>query len=200
MRGENAGFEGSAGNLPGIRFSGLLKTGAPHRAVFFDRDGTLMEEVHYCNDPALVRVFAGAADCLRELRAAGFLNVIVTNQSGLASGKISLAQYHAVQDEVSRQLCGLVDAVYFCADSPAAPTIRRKPGAGMIHEAVRDLGIDPARSWMVGDKDIDIACGRAAGCRTILVRTGYGAQHAASEPDHIVDSVAGAAAMICGAG
>lgn len=148
-----------------------------------------MEEVHYCNDPALVRALPGAADGLARLHAAGWLNVIVTNQSGLASGKISLPGYHSVEAELNRQMDGHVDAVYFCADSSAAPGPRRKPAIGMIEEAVRDLGIDLSMSWMVGDKDIDIQCGRAAGCRTILVRTGYGSLHLKSNPDFIADHV-----------
>ena len=148
-----------------------------------------MEEVHYCTNPALVRAFPGAADVLRRLREAGWLNVVVTNQSGLASGKISPAQYRAVESELGRQLGGFVDAVYFCADAASAPGPRRKPGTGMIEEAVRDLGIDRSRSWMVGDKGIDIECGRAAGCRTILVRTGYGAGHLASSPDFVADGI-----------
>ena len=71
-----------------------------------------MEEVHYCSDPALVRAFPGTADALRRLREAGWLNVVVTNQSGLASGKISLPQYQAVESELNRQLGGFVDMVY----------------------------------------------------------------------------------------
>ena len=155
-----------------------------------------MEEVHYCSDPALVRAFPGAAAGLGRLREAGWLNVVVTNQSGLASGKISLQQYQAVEAELQRQLGGMVDAVYFCADASSAPGPRRKPGTGMIEEAVRDLGIDVSMSWMVGDKDIDIACGRAAGCRTILVRTGYGAKHATSNPDHVAEGIADAVDLI----
>ena len=89
-----------------------------------------------------------------------------------------------------------MDAVYFCADAASAPGPRRKPGTGMIEEAVRDLGIDRSRSWMVGDKDIDIECGRAAGCRTILVRTGYGAGHLASNPDFVADGIRGAVDFI----
>ncbi len=158
-------------------------------AVFFDRDGTLMEEVCYCSDPALVRALPGAADGLARLRRAGWINVIVTNQSGLASGKISLPQYRAVEAELNRQMDGCVDAVYFCADSSAAPGPRRKPATGMIEEAVRDLGIDLSNSWMVGDKAIDVQCGRNAGCRTILVRTGYGSNHLNSNPDFIADHV-----------
>lgn len=165
-------------------------------AVFFDRDGTLMEEVHYCNDPALVRTFPGAVTALEKLRRAGWLNVLVTNQSGLSSGKITPDQYSLVEAELNRQLEGFVDAVYFCADSPSTPGPRRKPGIGMLEEAVRDLGIDLSKSWMIGDKDIDIECGRAAGCRTILVRTGYGALHAGSQPDYIASDVAGAVDFI----
>lgn len=155
-----------------------------------------MEEVHYCNDPALVRALPGAAAGLVRLRVAGWLNVIVTNQSGIASGKISLPQYRAVESELSRQLAGLVDAVYYCADASSAPGPRRKPGTGMIEEAARDLGIDLTKSWMVGDKDIDIECGRAAGCRTILVQTGYGALHAGSNPDFMADNVGQAVEII----
>jgi D-glycero-D-manno-heptose 1,7-bisphosphate phosphatase len=170
-------------------------------AVFFDRDGTLMEEVHYCSDPALVRAFPGAAAGLRRLRQAGWMIVVVTNQSGIASGKISLSQYQSVEAELHRQLDALVDAVYFCPDAASAPTPRRKPGTGMIEEAASDLGIDLSKSWMVGDKDIDIACGRAAGCRTILVRTGYGHGHAASSsPDHVVDGIAQCVDLILAGG
>ena len=155
-----------------------------------------MEEVHYCSDPALVRAFPEAADGLRRLREAGWLNVVVTNQSGLASGKISPAQYRAVESELGRQLEGFVDAVYFCADAASAPGPRRKPGTGMLEEATRDLGIDLSRSWMVGDKGIDIECGRSAGCRTILVRTGYGALHTGSRPDCIAEGIAEAVDLI----
>jgi len=173
---------------------------AGHKAVFFDRDGTLMEEVHYCNDPTKVRAFPAAAAALKKLHDAGWLNVIVTNQSGIASGKISLQQYQSVEAELSRQLGGVVDAVYFCPDSATAPTPRRKPGTGMIEEAVRDLDIAPTLSWMIGDKAIDIDCGRAAGCRTILVRTGYGANHAGSEPDHFAEDIKQAAEIILASG
>lgn len=157
-----------------------------------------MEEVHYCNDPALVRAFPGAAEGLARLRLAGWRNVIVTNQSGLASGKISPSRYREVEAELNRQMGGNVDAVYFCADSSSAPGPRRKPATGMIEEAVRDLGLDLSKSWMVGDKDIDIQCGRSAGCRTILVRTGYGSLHLHSNPDFLADDVVQAVDIILG--
>lgn len=171
----------------------------PNRpAVFFDRDGTLMEEVDYCNDPADVRAIAGAAAGLARLRAAGWLTIIITNQSGLSSGKITQDQYEAVNAELGRQLDGLIDAVYFCPDAPANPTHRRKPGTGMLDEATIDHGIDLARSWMVGDKDIDILCGCKAGCRTILVETGYGKNHLSAGADFIVPDATAAIEIVLG--
>jgi len=172
--------------------------GEPRRAVFFDRDGTLMEEVEYCRDPARVRVFPGAAEGLARLRAAGWLNVIITNQSGIGRGYFSVAEYEAVQAEVERQLGGTVDGTYFCADHPDVPSSRRKPGTGMVEEAARDLNINAARSWFVGDKAIDIACGRAAGCRTILVRTGYGDQQGDCGADFTVGDAREAVDVVLG--
>jgi D-glycero-D-manno-heptose 1,7-bisphosphate phosphatase len=153
----------------------VKEAGSPLRpAVFFDRDGTLMEEVHYCNDPDSVRAFPGTAVALQALREAGYLRVMITNQSGIGRGTIRMEEYEAVQAELLGQVGGEIDAVYFCADLPDAATYRRKPSPGMVEEAIRDLGIHPASSWFVGDKDVDLLCGRAAGLRTILVRTGYG--------------------------
>jgi D-glycero-D-manno-heptose 1,7-bisphosphate phosphatase len=157
-----------------------------------------MEEVDYCNDPADVRAIAGAAAGLARLRAAGWLIIIITNQSGLSSGKITQVQYEAVNAELGRQLDGLIDAVYFCPDAPANPTHRRKPGTGMLDEATIDHGIDLARSWMVGDKDIDILCGCKAGCRTILVETGYGKNHLSAGADFIVPDATAAIEIVLG--
>ena len=167
-------------------------------AVFFDRDGTLMEEVDYCNNPADVRAISGAAAGLARLREAGWMIVIITNQSGLSSGKITQAQYEAVNAELERQLDGLIDAVYFCPDASANPTHRRKPGTGMLDEASSDHGIDLARSWMVGDKDIDILCGQNAGCRTILVETGYGKKHLSVGANFIAPDVSAAMEIVLG--
>jgi len=166
------------------------------RAVFLDRDGTLMEEVNYCNDPKRVRVFPGTVGALQRLRHAGWLTVVVTNQSGLARGKISPEQYAAVNAEFLRQLPGGIDAVYFCADHPDRPTPRRKPGSGMLEEAAHNHGIDLSRSWMIGDKEIDVECGRRAGCRTILVRTGYGAELENTGADFVHEDIVSASNMI----
>ena len=147
------------------------------RAVFFDRDGTLMEEVHYCGDPARVRVFPGVPEALRRLKEAGFRTFVISNQSGIGRGLITEAQYYAVEEELLRQAgAGLIDATYFCADPPAVPSTRRKPEPGMVLEAAAAYDIDLARSYFIGDKSADIECGQRAGTRTILVMTGYGAE------------------------
>jgi len=157
-------------------------------AVFLDRDGTLMEEVHYCADPAHVRLFPGTVAALRRLVERGFLCVIITNQSGIGRGLLTEEQYQAVQCELLRQLAQegaapLIAASYFCPDAPPTPSPRRKPQPGMVLEAACELGIDLAQSWFVGDKAADIQCGESAGTRTVLVQTGYGAQ-TASAPGH----------------
>ncbi len=145
------------------------------KAVFTDRDGVLMEEVHYCADPAKVRVYSGAADALRKLKAAGFRTFIITNQSGIGRGLITEAQYRAVQDELLRQLGpGTIDASYFCPDLPDSGSHRRKPEPGMVLEAAADYGLNLAASYFIGDKSSDVECGRRSGTRTILVLTGYG--------------------------
>jgi len=166
------------------------------RAVFFDRDGTLMEEVHYCGDPAKVRVFPGVPEALRKLKEAGFRTFVITNQSGIGRGLITEAQYHAVQEELLRQAgAGLIDAAYFCADPPAAPSTRRKPEPGMVLEAAADYDIDLARSYFIGDKSADIECGQRAGTRTILVLTGYGAERD-SHPDFTAHDISQAVQIV----
>ena len=171
------------------------------RAVFFDRDGTLMEEVDYCSDPAKVKVFAGVPEALGELKRAGFLAIIVTNQSGIGRGLFTEAQFRAVEDQLLRQIGPQrIDASYFCADLPTAATGRRKPAPGMILEAAAAFGIDLAESFTIGDKATDVECGRRAGTRTILVRTGYGAaterDPAFQTPDYVANDVPAAVAWL----
>jgi D-glycero-D-manno-heptose 1,7-bisphosphate phosphatase len=170
------------------------------RAIFLDRDGTLMEEVNYCNDPATVQAIPGAGETLALLRKEGWLTVIVTNQSGLAKGLITPAQYEAVNAELLRQLEGGIDAIYFCADHPETPTERRKPQPGMLLEAAADLEIDLSSSWMIGDKPIDVECGRNAGCRTVLVKTGYGSAQSNTDADFVMNDVTEALQHIIGLG
>jgi D-glycero-D-manno-heptose 1,7-bisphosphate phosphatase len=145
-------------------------------AVFLDRDGTLIEDRHYLADPALVRVLAGVAAGLRRLREAGYVCVVVTNQSGICRGMFAEADYHRVHAEMLRQLAAegaTIDAAYFCPAAPAAEGGEehpdRKPAPGMLLRAAADLGLDVSRSWTIGDAARDLEAGRRAGCRGIQV-------------------------------
>lgn len=160
------------------------------RAVFFDRDGTLMEEVHYCGDPGQVKLYPGVAEALGRLRRAGYRIVVVSNQSGIGRGWITEGQYRAVEEEFRRQAGeGQIDASYFCADAPGAGSTRRKPEPGMVLEAAADLDIDLGSSYLVGDKAADVECGRRAGVRTIQVMTGYGASQRGDADLRAADAV-----------
>ena len=161
-------------------------------AVFLDRDGTLIRNVDYINDPRDVEVFPDVPESLRRLKAAGFRIVMITNQSGFARGRLTQAQYDAVQARVM-ELIGPrnIDATYMCPDFGP----RRKPSPEMILEAARDLALHPRRSCMIGDKAIDVLCGRNAGTKSIFIRTGY-ALDAPCEPDFIAANMAEAADWI----
>ena len=158
-------------------------------ALFIDRDGTLMEEVDHCCDPALVRAYEGASEELLRARSLGWANIIITNQSGIGRGYFTVEQFQSVQEELIRQLGDVIDGSYMAPDHPDNPTPRRKPAPGMILEAAAEHGLDLSRSWMIGDKAIDIECGRNAGVRTILVDTGYGKNTGACNPDHRAPTV-----------
>jgi D-glycero-D-manno-heptose 1,7-bisphosphate phosphatase len=178
-------------------------------AVFLDRDGTLIEDVHYIADPAHVRLLTGAAEAVRMLRGAGYACVIVSNQSSVGRGKASVEDVRAVQHEVERQLGArgaTIDGFYFCTEPPGSPDRSRidhpdrKPGPGMLLRAARELGLDLGASWMVGDMISDLLAGRNAGCRgSILVRTGYGAAadcETVAAADRVADDVLSAAIHI----
>ena len=146
------------------------------RAVFFDRDGTLMEDAHYLGDPAGVRIYPGVPEALSQLKAAGFGVFVISNQSGIGRGIITEEQYHAVHAEFLRQIGpGRIDGSYYCPDAPGALSPCRKPEPGMVLRAAEEHGVELTLSFFVGDREADVECGRRAGTRSILVRTGYGA-------------------------
>lgn len=166
-------------------------------AVFIDRDGTLMEEAHYCGDPALVKIIPGVPEALRALKEAGFALVIITNQSGIGRGYYSIEDYHAVQARLFELLgLDLFHDTYFCPESPEAASTRRKPSPGMVLEAARDHSLDLSRSWFIGDKAVDVQCGLAAGTRPILVETGYGKRADATGAEFVAKDFATAAEYI----
>ena len=175
----------------------------PRRAVFLDRDGTLIEEGIYLSDPERVVLLPGAAVALSELRAAGFALVVVTNQSGIARGLYGEAEYHAVAgrlDDVLAEANSPVDATLYCPHHPDfGPACEcRKPATGMYRQAAAQLGLNLADSYYVGDRVLDVAPARELGGVGVLVRTGYGADEAARVPagTAVVDDLGGAARLI----
>jgi D-glycero-D-manno-heptose 1,7-bisphosphate phosphatase len=142
------------------------------RAVFLDRDGTVIEDAHYASSADQVRIVPGAAEALRALRDDGFLLAVVSNQSGIGRGLITPEQAAEVHErfvaELKRRNVRL-DAVRYCPHSPDEGCVCRKPAPGLILAAAAELGADPSSSFMVGDTASDIAAGKAAGCRTIAI-------------------------------
>lgn len=163
-------------------------TPASRRAVFLDRDGTLIEHVHRLMSPDEVKLIPGAGAALQSLHAAGFALVLVTNQSVVGRGLLSEAGLEEVHEELGRQLAehGVrLDGYYFCPVVPKGSDRNRiehhdrKPGPRMLLRAAKELDLDLPTSWMIGDMLSDVLAGRNAGCRgTILVTTGLGADAA----------------------
>ena len=149
-------------------------------AVFVDKDGTLVENVPYNADPALLCFMPAAPEALAALSRAGYAIVVVSNQSGLALGRFTDAEFARLQSALRRQLrqrTGVVLTDFlFCPHAPGAdgaPACTcRKPAPGMLLQAARQHRLDLARSWMVGDILDDVEAGRRAGCRTVLLDSG----------------------------
>jgi D-glycero-D-manno-heptose 1,7-bisphosphate phosphatase len=154
------------------------------RAVFLDRDGTVNEEVGYLSDLNQLRLIPGAAAAIRRLNEAGLLVVLVTNQSGVARGYFPESFVHETHALLGRMLEAAgarLDGIYYCPHHPKAGSTDltrecdcRKPATGLLDRAAADLHIDLVRSYMVGDKWSDVELGQRAGCRAVLVRTGFG--------------------------
>lgn len=143
---------------------------ARQKAIFLDRDGTLMKDVGYCSRPDEVELLEGVSELLPRLKNAGFKLIIVTNQSGIGRGYFTEEDFWAVQQELQKQLgADVIDATYFCADTPQQESERRKPNPGMLLEAATDLSIDLDQSYMVGDKASDAEAGIRAGVRATIL-------------------------------
>ena len=151
-----------------------------NNAVFLDRDGTLIEDKDYLSHPDEVVIYPGVPEALRRLMDAGFKLVIVTNQSGVGRGYFSLADLEKVHNHLTEQFRrhGVrFDRIYIAPEAPDQPSRGRKPSPQFLFDARDELRLDLQRSYMIGDKLIDLACGWNAGVkRSILVRTGYGAK------------------------
>jgi histidinol-phosphate phosphatase family protein len=144
-------------------------------AVFLDRDGTVAVDVNYCRRPEDFLLLPGAAEAIAELNRAGLPVVIVTNQSGIARGFLSWATLEAIHQKMRDEMArsgAVVDAVYVCPHHPDDGCDCRKPRPGLLRRAATEMAVDLSRSYMVGDREMDVLAGRACGCTTVIVDTG----------------------------
>ncbi|HBA89502.1 MAG TPA: D-glycero-beta-D-manno-heptose-1,7-bisphosphate 7-phosphatase [Geobacter sp.] len=180
-----------------------------NRAVFLDRDGTINVEVQYLSKVEEFEFIPGAPWALRRLQEAGFLLVVVTNQSGIGRGYYDESELQAIHDHMHADLAAYgvtIDACYFCPHHPehAIGDYRkecgcRKPLPGMLEQAAEDLDIDLSRSYMIGDKLADVEAGLNAGCKSLMVLTGYGRADSERIPEGVTaysDLLAAAEAIL----
>jgi D-glycero-D-manno-heptose 1,7-bisphosphate phosphatase len=146
------------------------------KAVFLDRDGTLIEEVNFLSRAEDLRFFSFTDEAVKILKENGFLIVVITNQSGIGRGIFTEAAMREIHEIIQTKLTKKIDAFYFCPHLPGAGCACRKPKTGMIEQALADFEIDLENSWFVGDKAIDVETGQNANVKTALVLTGYGKQ------------------------
>lgn len=169
-------------------------------AVFIDRDGTLVEEVDYLHRPEETVLTREAGPALAELNARGIPVLVVTNQAGIGKGMFGWDDYDSVMcclDALLSAWGAHIDEAYVCPFHPEARDAyrhknhpERKPNPGMLLKAAEEHDIDLSRSWMIGDKDIDLEAGRNAGCRVALVRTGYGSKVDPALADLVAEDLA----------
>lgn len=181
-------------------------------AVFLDRDGTVNEEVDFLTSPDELHLIPRAAEAIRAANRLGLRVIILTNQSGIARGMLSEENLNRIHASLTEQLLAheaTVDRIYYC---PHHPTVGngayrrdcdcRKPKTGMMLRAAREFGIDLRRSFVVGDRCIDIGMAKNAGAKSILVLTGYGKAELeicgreGCTPDHVADDLLGAVEYI----
>ena len=170
--------------------------------MILDRDGTVIEERHHLADPDGVALIPGAVEGLRAFRRLGLGVVIVTNQSVVGRGMVDEEGLEAIHDRMRALLAQQdegVDAVYHCPHLPEDGCDCRKPRAGLVDRAARDLGFDPSQSFVVGDHAGDMELGRRIGAVTIFVLTGHGRaelDRAGGDADQVAEDLPAAAAII----
>ncbi|KXK07071.1 MAG: D-alpha,beta-D-heptose 1,7-bisphosphate phosphatase [Acidobacteria bacterium OLB17] len=165
-------------------------------AVFLDRDGTLIEEVNFLSRVEDLKVFPFTRAALQKLVDAGFLLIVITNQSGIGRGLFSERDMHSIHEALAVEFDGLISGFYHCPHLPDEGCDCRKPKTTLIRRAAEEHHIDLSRSWFVGDKNIDVLTGENAGISTCLVSTGYGVLHKAlleARPTVFADNIGDAA-------
>jgi histidinol-phosphate phosphatase family protein len=165
--------------------------------VLLDRDGTLVEDVPYNRDPGLVRPMPDAADALRRLRAAGLRVAVVTNQSGVASSRITVDELVAVNARVE-ELLGPFDGWYVCPHGRDEGCTCRKPAPGMVEQACADHDVPPCRCVLIGDIGSDVESAEAAGARGLLVPTPATRRDEVDRAPRVADSLSDAVDLVLG--
>jgi D-glycero-D-manno-heptose 1,7-bisphosphate phosphatase len=155
-----------------------------NRAIFLDRDGTINHEAEYLGDVKDLKLLPGAAEGIKILNNAGFLVIIISNQSGIARGYYTIEDMEKVNAELYRRLAkkgARIDAFYYCPHHPSGSVPQfaihcacRKPAPGMFVQAIEEHNIDPTQSYAAGDRQRDLIPAINSGCKGILVQTGYG--------------------------
>lgn len=176
------------------------------KAVFLDRDGVINEERGYVwlrNDLVLL---PGVEEALRQIRNAGYLTIVITNQSGIAKGlytKQDVKDLHCHLEQDLKAQGAHIDAFYFCPHHPEGKVAEysvqcdcRKPGNGLVLQAANDWDIDLKSSYFIGDSERDIIAGKKSGCTTFGVQTGHGFTHTVSQPDYLVKNLSEAVRAI----
>jgi D-glycero-D-manno-heptose 1,7-bisphosphate phosphatase len=171
----------------------------PDKVVVLDRDGTLVVDRGYLDDPAGLEFEPGAAEGLRWLYSHGYRLVVITNQSGVGRGFFALERVeemnarlrHMVEEAGAR-----LEAIYVCPHAPEAGCACRKPALGLLTQAASELGFDPACAIVIGDKPSDIEFGRRAGAKTILIAVQPPSLSAGIEPDVVAPNLLVAARAV----
>ena len=189
-----------------LRRCALPELAAPRPAVFIDRDGTIAEEMGYLNHPSRFRMFPFVAAAVRRLNDAQLPVVVITNQSGVARGYFPEKLVHTVHEQMTQQLAAeraRIDAIYYCPHSGTDHCECRKPKPGLLERAAREHALDLHRSFVVGDRYVDVELAHRVGARAVLVRTGYGegeitwhAQSWPRQPDYVAQDLAAASDWI----
>jgi len=169
--------------------------------VFLDRDGVINKEVGYLSDPDQFKLLSGVGEALRKLKDSGFMLVIISNQSGIARGYFTLQDLHAITERMNHLLAEhgvILDGIQYCPHHPDENCECRKPKTGMIKQACEDIGCEAEPCYFIGDKTVDILTGKNAGCKTILVKTGYAGEDGTVDvtPDIIAEDLADAVGRI----
>jgi D-glycero-D-manno-heptose 1,7-bisphosphate phosphatase len=164
-----------------------------NRAIFLDRDGTMIAEVNYLRHPDQLKIFEATRTGLKKLFEAGFQLFIVSNQSGVGRGYFTMAEVEKVNDKLCEELApaGIrIEKIYVAPEKPEDPSRGRKPSPQFLFDARDEFNVDLGRSYMIGDKLIDLECGWNAGVKqSILVRTGYGAETVREAPEQMARAI-----------